>query len=77
MNEGSIVQDVSQENFRKLRREYLTTYNKAIPTVRQANHCIGCGQCLPHCPQSIKIPTELQRIDRYVEKLKRGNTGSW
>lgn len=77
VNEGSIVQDVSQENFRKLRREYLTTYNKAIPTVRQANHCIGCGQCLPHCPQSIKIPTELQRIDRYVEKLKRGNTGSW
>ncbi len=24
-----------------------------------------------HCPQTIKIPDELHRIDRYIEKLKQ------
>ena len=33
--------------------------------------CIGCGQCVSHCPQSIDIPEELHRIDRYVEQLKQ------
>ena len=34
--------------------------------------CIGCGQCTPHCPQSIDIPQELHRIDDFVERLKQG-----
>ena len=71
VNEGSVPQSSAQKNYRKLRKEYLTSYDKAIPTLRQADHCIGCGQCLEHCPQSIDIPKELHRIDRYVEKLKR------
>jgi predicted aldo/keto reductase-like oxidoreductase len=25
---------------------------------------------MEHCPQSIDIPKEIRRIDRYVEKLK-------
>ena len=47
------------------------SYDRAIPSVRQANHCIGCKQCIEHCPQSISIPRELRRIEAYVEKLKR------
>ena len=34
--------------------------------------CIGCNQCVSHCPQSIKIPQQLRRIDRFVEQLKQG-----
>ena len=71
VNEGSVPQSEAQRNYRKLRKEYLAGYDKAIPTLRQADHCIGCGQCLEHCPQSIDIPGELHRIDRYIEKLKR------
>ena len=71
VNEGAVPQSAAQKNYRKLRREYLTSYDKAIPTLRQADHCIGCGQCLEHCPQSIAIPDELHRIDRYIEKLKQ------
>jgi predicted aldo/keto reductase-like oxidoreductase len=26
---------------------------------------------MPHCPQGIRIPEELRRIDAYVEKLKQ------
>ena len=69
---GTFAQSPEQKNYRKLRNAYLSSYDKAIPTVRQADHCIGCGQCLMHCPQSIAIPTELHRIDQYVEKLKQG-----
>ena len=39
--------------------------------MRQADHCIQCGQCEPHCPQNIRIPRELKRISDYVESLKQ------
>ena len=32
----------------------------------------ACNQCVSHCPQSIKIPQQLRRIDRFVEQLKQG-----
>lgn len=56
--------------FRRARRAFLLGYDRAIPTVRQADHCISCGVCVPKCPQNIKIPARLSRIDRYVHNLK-------
>ena len=72
VKEGTFVESQDQKDYQKLRRKYLTSYNKAIETVRQADHCIQCGQCAPHCPQHIRIPRELQRIDKYIESLKQG-----
>ena len=54
----------------KLRRQYLIGLDRAVPRLRQASHCIQCGQCEPHCPQNIRIPRELQKIDQFVEDLK-------
>ena len=71
VNAGTVAQNKEQANYNKLRKEYLLSYDKAIPTLRQADHCIGCGSCLSHCPQSIDIPKELHRIDRYIEQLKQ------
>ena len=64
-------QSQEQKDYRKLKKAYLVSYDRAIPTLRQAEHCIHCGECLSHCPQSIQIPRELQRINRYIEKLKQ------
>ncbi len=72
VNEGTIPQNAAQRDFKRLRRAYLGSYDKAVPPERQADHCIGCGQCKIHCPQSIDIPAELRRIDLFVEKMKRG-----
>ena len=69
---GTYVVSAEQKHFERERRRYLAAYGKAVPSVRQADHCIGCGQCLEKCPQHINIPVELRKIDRYVEKLKQG-----
>ena len=52
-------------------RAFLRGYNAAVPVIRQADHCIGCGQCMAHCPQRIEIPKELHRIDGMAEELKK------
>ena len=69
LNEGNIPQSAQSEGYRKARRIYLVGYDRSVPKLRQADHCTGCGQCNPHCPQGIDIPKELHRIDAYVEKL--------
>lgn len=58
--------------FRKARRRWLLGYGRAVEPARQADHCIGCNHCIPHCPQRIDIPAEMQRIDSFVEQLKQG-----
>ena len=72
INEGNVPASSQDENYRKARRAFLIGYDRSVPKLRQASHCIGCGQCVPHCPQSINIPKELHRIDRFVEDLKQG-----
>lgn len=72
VNEGNLSASSQDENYRRARRAFLIGYDRSVPRLRQANHCIGCNQCIHHCPQSIDIPEELQRIDRYVENLKQG-----
>ncbi len=69
-NEGRLPVGVMDEEYRKRRREYLIGLDRAVPRMRQANHCIGCGQCVSHCPQNIQIPRELRKIDQFVEQLK-------
>ena len=71
VTEGTYAQSREQKNYRKLKKAYLVSYDRAVETVRQASHCISCGECLSHCPQSIPIPTELARINRYIESLKQ------
>ena len=71
INEGNVPASRQSENYRKARRAFLIGYDRSVPGLRQASHCIGCGQCAPHCPQSIDIPAELHRIDGVVERLKR------
>lgn len=68
---GNKLKSSKDENYKKARRAFLVGYDRSVPKLRQANHCIGCGQCKQHCPQNIDIPSEMRRIDLYTEKLKQ------
>jgi predicted aldo/keto reductase-like oxidoreductase len=70
VNAGEIATSSTDSNYSKARRAYLVSYDRAVPKLRQAARCIACGECMAHCPQSIDIPKEIRKIDRYVEKLR-------
>ena len=69
-NEGSLPHDAGSPDYRKNRRRYLISLDRAVPRERQPDHCIQCGQCEPHCPQQIRIPRELAKLDKLIEELK-------
>lgn len=71
LNEGNIPKNRQDDNYRNLRRIFLIGYDRSVPRLRQANHCIGCNICTPHCPQNINIPKEMRKIDAFIELLKQ------
>ena len=70
VNEGNVPKSTQDPNYAEARRAYLVGYDRSVPKLRQADHCTGCNECSPHCPQGIDILKELRRIDQFVESLK-------
>lgn len=68
---GKRLRSSNDENYKTARSAFLVGYDRSVPKLRQANHCIGCEICKPHCPQTIDIPREMRRIDQYAEQLKQ------
>ena len=73
VNEGNVSKDKQDPKYREARQAFLVGYDRTVPKLRQASHCIGCNKCIndKHCPQRINIPAQMRRIDEYVEKLKQ------
>ena len=72
INEGRMPSSSQDAGYRQARKAFLVGYDRSVPRLRQADHCIACRQCNPHCPQNIDIPRQMKRIDRFVEDLKQG-----
>lgn len=72
VNEENILKSSEDENYKEARRAFLVGYDRSVPKLRQADHCISCGLCVSKCPQRIKIPREMRKINKYVEDLKQG-----
>ena len=68
---GKRLKSSKDENYKAARQAFLIGYDRNVPKLRQANHCIGCEICKPLCTQTIDIPSEMRRIDLYVEQLKQ------
>ena len=71
INEDLMPVSSQDENYRELRRAFLIGYDRSVPKLRQADHCVGCDQCIRKCPQRINIPKQMRRIDKFVESLKQ------
>ena len=71
VNEGLLEEDRQSPAYRKARRAYLVSLDRNLDKMRQADHCIGCAQCVDACPQRIGIPGQMRRIEKYTEELKR------
>lgn len=73
INEGNFPNHGPEDpDYKRVRRAFLIGYDRSVPKLRQASHCIACGQCVSHCPQRIAIPAQMRKIDKFVEKLKLG-----
>ena len=66
INEDNAPRDRNNPRYAQARRAFLVGYDRSVPRLRQASRCIGCGECLSHCPQSIDIPGNMKRINDYV-----------
>ena len=73
INEGALPHDKESKDYARYRRQYLIGLDRVVPRDRQPDHCIGCGHCLPHCPQNIQIPEEMSKLSTFIEQLKRGD----
>ena len=69
--EGDPKERMRDPEYWRRRRAFLIGYDRSVPKLRQADHCIGCGHCVPECPQRIDIPRMMRMVDEYVEKLKQ------
>ena len=75
VNQGNVAENMQDPEYRRMRQVYLVGYDRSVPKLRQADHCIGCNTCIPLCPQRINIPQQLEKINAYVESLKQDNLG--
>lgn len=71
VNDDMIAKSTQDANYREARRAFLVGYDRTVPKLRQAGHCIGCDKCVPKCPQGINIPEQMRKIDQYAERLRQ------
>jgi hypothetical protein len=71
IHDDLVLHDSRDPNYAKARRAFLVGYDRSVPKLRQADHCIACGNCVSECPQAINIPEQLSRINAYTESIKQ------
>ena len=71
LDDNLVPKDARDPSYDAMRKQYLASLNRRIPELATADHCTGCGQCLPKCPQFIDIPKEMIKLHEYSKSLRR------
>ena len=53
---------VTDPEYAKRKKAFAKAYRKAFPKKALSSSCINCEQCLPKCPQQIRIPNQMTRL---------------
>ncbi len=55
------------KEYKENRKEFLKRYSTL--TEADASYCTQCNECIPKCPQHIRIPQQMRRIHKFVKDL--------
>ena len=53
-------------DYAKKQKQFANQYIKHFPASARANQCMDCEECLKKCPQQIRIPNQLSRINNIL-----------
>ena len=56
----------SSPDYSTKQQEFVQSYLKNFPAETRANQCMDCEECLKKCPQQIRIPNQLSRINNIL-----------
>ena len=45
---------------------FAATYRKELAEKALSDQCVGCEECLPKCPQRIRIPRQMERLSKLL-----------
>ena len=62
---------INTANLSRPARDFLIQYKNNLPKAARADHCIRCGKCLHLCPQHLRIPEHLRKIDALVATIDK------
>lgn len=60
---NNLLPHKSDPDYATKQAQFVNDYFKAIPVAARANQCMDCEECLKKCPQGIRIPNQLSRIN--------------
>jgi len=64
--------DPSAADYSARQQQFIAGYRKALPNAEAwARSCQDCEECLPKCPQQIRIPNQMGRIVQTLRVKKR------
>jgi len=62
VNDKTVPNDKTAPDYEQKLVAFQQAYAKAIPEKGSAMNCVDCEECLPKCPQSIRIPNQMARL---------------
>lgn len=69
INEDSLPPvDTAASDFKKKNKKFIKGFHAAVKDNELATKCMDCKECVPKCPQRIRIPQQMTRLTELLER---------